>query len=61
MKKLFAEVKEKGDKSLRLVRTEKAQAEEDAKNKQIDAAMAEEEKVPEIDPLEFAPEKDILT
>lgn len=61
MKKLFEEIKAKGDKTKRVVRSEKAAAEEEAKNAAIDAAMAEEAKnEPELDPLEFAPEKDIL-
>lgn len=61
MKKLFVEVKAKGDKTKRVVRSEKAAAEAAAKDAQIDAAMAEEAKAePEVDPLEFAPEKDVL-
>jgi hypothetical protein len=58
---LFEEVKALGDKTKRVVRSEKAKAEEDAKNKEIDAVMEEESKVePEMDPLEFAPVKDVL-
>lgn len=60
MKKLFEEVKAKGDKSKRVVRSEKAKAEAEALNAQIDAAIAEEAKVEEVDPLEFAPVKDVL-
>jgi len=60
--KLFAEVKEKGDKSKRVVRSEKAAEEEEKKNAAIDAAMEEEKKEDEavVDALEFAPEVDIL-
>jgi hypothetical protein len=59
LKKTFAEVKEKNDKTKRLTRTEKKEAAENAKNAAIDAAM-EEEKQEVIDPLEFAEEVDIL-
>lgn len=64
LKKLFEEVKAKGDKSKRVFKSEKAAAEEAAKNAAIDAAMAEESKGAEeeeaVDPLEFAPEVDII-
>ena len=51
-----------GNKNKRVVRSEKAMEEEMKKNALIDAAMAEEKKAEEeaIDPLEFAPEVDIL-
>lgn len=61
LKKLFAEVKEKNDKTKRLTRTEKKEAEENSKNAAIDAAMAEETKEEVVDPLEFAPEVDVLS
>ena len=74
MKKLFEEVKAKGDKTKRLTRKEKKAEEERLKNEAIDAAIAAEEggggggdaaeaapKEEEVDPLEFAPEKDILS
>jgi len=59
---LFDEVKASGNKNKRVVRSEKAMEEEMKKNALIDAAMAEEKKAEEeaIDPLEFAPEVDIL-
>lgn len=57
---MFEEVKAKGDKTKRFVRSEKAKAEAEALNAQIDAAIAEEAKVEEVDPLEFAPVKDVL-
>jgi len=61
LKKLFEEVKAKNDKSKRLTRSEKAAAEEEAMNKQIDAVMEEEKQVEEVvDALEFAPVKDVL-
>jgi hypothetical protein len=62
LKKLFEEVKAKGDKTKRVVRSEKAAEEEAKKNAAIDAAMAEETKGEEeaFDPLEMAPEKDVL-
>lgn len=61
MKKAFAEVKEANNKEKRLTRSEKKEADENAKNTAIDAAMAEEKKVEEvIDPLEFAEEVDII-
>jgi len=74
LKKLFEEVKAKGDKSKRFTRKEKKVEVERLKNAAIDAAMAEEEGVDVaaaggeeaaiveevVDPLEFAPTKDIL-
>jgi hypothetical protein len=60
LKKSFAEIKEKNDKTKRLTRTEKKEAEENAKNAAIDAAMEEEKAEEVIDPLEFAEEVDIL-
>lgn len=70
LKKLFEEVKAKNDKTKRLTRKEKKAEEERLKNAAIDAAIAEEEggagaeEAPKeeeaIDPLEFAPTKDIL-
>ncbi len=62
LQKLFDEVKASGNKNKRVVRSEKAMEEEMKKNALIDAAMAEEKKAEEeaIDPLEFAPEVDIL-
>ena len=59
---MFDEVKASGNKNKRVVRSEKAMEEEMKKNALIDAAMAEEKKAEEdaIDPLEFAPEVDIL-
>ena len=62
LQKLFDEIKAKGNKDKRVVRSEKAKEEEAKKNALIDAAMAEESKaaVEVIDPLEFAPEVDIL-
>jgi len=54
-------VKEKNDKTKRLTRTEKKEAEENSKNAAIDAAMAEETKEEVIDPLEFAAEVDVLS
>jgi hypothetical protein len=58
----FIEVKEKNDKTKRLTRSEKKDVEENSKNAAIDAAMAEEETKEEvIDPLEFAPEVDVLS
>lgn len=75
LKKLFEEVKAKGDKTKRLTRKEKKAEAERLKNEAIDAAIAAEEggggggdaadggapKEEEvIDPLEFAPVKDIL-
>ena len=50
---------------MRVFRSEKAAAEEAAKNAAIDAAMAEESKGGEeaeeaVDPLEFAPEVDVI-
>ena len=65
LKKMFKEVTDKiaengGKKDMLQTRSEKAKAEEDAKNQAIDAAMAdekeEEKKANEPDPLEFAPE-----
>ena len=55
-------MKASGNKNKRVVRSEKAQEEEMKKNALIDAAMAEEKKAEEeaVDPLEFAPEVDIL-
>jgi hypothetical protein len=41
---LFLEVKEKGDKSKRVFRSERAAEEEAVRNAAIDAAMAEESK-----------------
>ena len=62
LKKLFEEVKAKNDKTKRLVRSEKEAEEENKKNAAIDAVMAEEAKVEEVvDPLEFAPIKDVLS
>jgi RecG-like helicase len=62
LKKLFEEVKAKNDKTKRLVRSEKEAEEEAKKNAAIDAVMAEEAKVEEVvDPLEFAPIKDVLS
>lgn len=59
---MFEEVKAKGDKTTRKTRSEAAKAEEQKQNADIDAAMEEESKVEEvIDPLEFAPEKDVLS
>lgn len=74
MKKLFEEVKAKNDKTKRLTRKEKKAEAERLKNEAIDAAIAAEEgggaaggedagapKEEEVvDPLEFAPVKDIL-
>lgn len=59
---MFEEIKASGNKNKRVVRSEKAQEEEAKKNALIDAAIAEENKGAEveIDPLEFAPEVDIL-
>lgn len=62
LKKLFEEVKAKGDKTKRLPRSEAAEAEENKKNEAIDAIMNEESKQEEqVDALEFAPEVNILT
>jgi hypothetical protein len=73
LKKLFEEVKAKNDKTKRLTRKEKKAEAERLKNEAIDAAIAAEEgggaagveEAPKeeevIDPLEFAPVKDILT
>lgn len=72
MKKLFEAVKSKGDKTKRLTRKEKKAEEERLKNAAIDAAIAAEEggggggedgppkEEEAVDPLEFAPVKDIL-
>ena len=58
LKKLFEEVKAKGNKDKRLTRSDKAKAQDEA----IDAAMAEESKAEAavVDALEFAPEVDVL-
>jgi acyl CoA:acetate/3-ketoacid CoA transferase alpha subunit len=57
-------VKTEGNKDKRVIRSEKAAAEEEAKNKAIDDAIAAETGVVKeeevVDALEFAPEKDIL-
>jgi len=59
LKKLFEEVKAKGNKDKRLTRSDRAKAQEEA----IDAAMEEESKqeAAVVDALEFAPEFDVMS